>query len=56
MESEETNEDVVPDSPVEKHGKDKHEKEKDHDSKKNRCKCSHRETTGAIAVHVGLSH
>lgn len=36
MESEETNEDVVPDSPVEKHGKDKHEKEKDHDSKKNR--------------------
>lgn len=36
MESEETNEDIVPDSPVEKHGKDKHEKEKDHDSKKNR--------------------
>ncbi|XP_073533720.1 rho GTPase-activating protein 12 isoform X3 [Phyllobates terribilis] len=36
MESEEPSEDVVPDSPVEKHGKDKHEKEKDHDSKKNR--------------------
>ncbi|XP_075683598.1 rho GTPase-activating protein 12 isoform X4 [Rhinoderma darwinii] len=36
MESEEPNEDNVPDSPVEKHGKDKHEKEKDHDSKKNR--------------------
>ncbi|KAM4027403.1 rho GTPase-activating protein 12 isoform 2-T2 [Anomaloglossus baeobatrachus] len=36
METEEPNEDIVPDSPVEKHGKDKHEKEKDHDSKKNR--------------------
>ncbi|XP_069815089.1 rho GTPase-activating protein 12 isoform X7 [Dendropsophus ebraccatus] len=36
MESDEPNEDMVPDSPVEKHGKDKHDKEKDHDSKKNR--------------------
>ncbi|XP_069585757.1 rho GTPase-activating protein 12 isoform X9 [Ranitomeya imitator] len=36
MESEEPSEDIVPDSPVEKQGKDKHEKEKDHDSKKNR--------------------
>ncbi|KAM3929609.1 rho GTPase-activating protein 12 isoform 2-T2 [Leptodactylus fuscus] len=36
IESEEPNEDSVPDSPVEKVGKDKHEKEKDHDSKKNR--------------------
>ncbi|XP_075068138.1 rho GTPase-activating protein 12 isoform X6 [Mixophyes fleayi] len=35
-ESEETSEDNVPDSPVDKHGKDKHDKEKDHDSKKNR--------------------
>ncbi|XP_072269502.1 rho GTPase-activating protein 12 [Pyxicephalus adspersus] len=37
-ELEETNEDNVPDSPVEKQGKDKHDKEKDHDkdSKKNR--------------------
>ncbi|XP_044148806.1 rho GTPase-activating protein 12 isoform X5 [Bufo gargarizans] len=35
MESEEPN-DNVPDSPVEKVGKDKHEKEKDHDSKKSR--------------------
>ncbi|XP_040290194.1 rho GTPase-activating protein 12 isoform X5 [Bufo bufo] len=35
MESEEPN-DNVPDSPVEKMGKDKHEKEKDHDSKKSR--------------------
>ncbi|XP_077124602.1 rho GTPase-activating protein 12 isoform X2 [Ranitomeya variabilis] len=36
MESEEPSEDIVPDSPVEKQGKDKHEKEKDHDSKKTR--------------------
>ncbi|KAG9476461.1 hypothetical protein GDO78_003161 [Eleutherodactylus coqui] len=36
LESEEPNEENVPDSPVEKVGKDKHEKEKDHDSKKNR--------------------
>ncbi|KAG8573542.1 hypothetical protein GDO81_012451 [Engystomops pustulosus] len=36
LESEEPNEDNVPDSPIEKVGKDKHEKEKDHDSKKNR--------------------
>ncbi|XP_073485963.1 rho GTPase-activating protein 12 isoform X7 [Aquarana catesbeiana] len=37
-EAEETSEDNVPDSPVEKQGKDKHDKEKDHekDSKKNR--------------------
>ncbi|XP_040208556.1 rho GTPase-activating protein 12 isoform X2 [Rana temporaria] len=37
-ESEETSDDNVPDSPVEKQGKDKHDKEKDHekDSKKNR--------------------
>ncbi|KAM5157690.1 rho GTPase-activating protein 12 isoform 7-T7 [Mantella aurantiaca] len=37
-ELEETNEDNVPDSPVEKQGKDKHDKEKDHekDSKKSR--------------------
>ncbi|XP_073437794.1 rho GTPase-activating protein 12 isoform X4 [Dendrobates tinctorius] len=36
LESEEPSEDIVPDSPVEKQGKEKHEKEKDHDSKKNR--------------------
>ncbi|CAI9550691.1 unnamed protein product, partial [Staurois parvus] len=38
IESEETSEDNVPDSPVEKQGKEKHDKEKDHDkdSKKSR--------------------